>query len=101
MRRANRLLSSSPLPIGYLNGSLRKPDMNELNALIEAGIDLRYQDRDGGWETALIRAAENGHVEVVKALVAADPDPAHLNIRAQSRHRSVCLWCIKRVALLN
>ena len=33
-----------------------------------------------GW-TVLMNAAESGHVEAVKALVAADPDPAHLNMR--------------------
>ena len=31
--------------------------------------------------TALIVAATNGYVEAVKALVAADPDEAHLNMR--------------------
>jgi hypothetical protein len=31
--------------------------------------------------TALIEAAINGYVEAVKALVAADPDPAHLNMK--------------------
>ena len=32
-------------------------------------------------ETALIYAAQWGHVEAVKALVAADPDRAHLNMK--------------------
>ena len=32
-------------------------------------------------QTALMYAAEYGHVEAVKALVAADPDLAHLNMK--------------------
>ena len=35
----------------------------------------------GGKRTALINAARYGHVEAVKALVAADPDLAHLNMK--------------------
>jgi hypothetical protein len=31
--------------------------------------------------TALMAAAVGGSVEAVKALVAADPDPAHLNMK--------------------
>ena len=33
--------------------------------------------------TALICAAGYGYVDVVKALVAADPDPAHLNMKVR------------------
>jgi ankyrin repeat protein len=36
--------------------------------------------QDAGKWTALMMAAMRGHVEAVKALVAADPDPAHLNM---------------------
>ena len=32
-------------------------------------------------------AAMRGHVEAVKALVAADPDPAHLNMKVSIRER--------------
>ena len=56
-----------------------KPDMNKFNALINAGIDIRYKDSDK-W-TALMNAAVRGYVDAVKAMVAADPDPVHLNIK--------------------
>ena len=49
---------------------------------------------DGSDSTALIRAAVFGRVECVKALVAADPDPAHLNMKV-SIPRRVCRWCIR------
>jgi hypothetical protein len=34
-------------------------------------------------------AAENGHLEAVKALVAADPDPAHLNMEVSVPEKGV------------
>ena len=37
--------------------------------------------QDGNKMTALIKAAMDGRVEAVKALVAADPDLAHLNMK--------------------
>ena len=39
-----------------------------------------YTTQDGDKCTALIWAASRGHVEALKALMAADPDPAHLNM---------------------
>ena len=42
---------------------------------------LTTQEDDEYKKTALIYAAANGHVEAAKALVAADPDPAHLNMK--------------------
>ena len=35
-------------------------------------------------------AAIRGHVEAVKALVAADPDPAHLNMEVSILEQCVC-----------
>jgi len=44
-------------------------------------LPLNTQDSNGNKYTALIYAAKNGYVEAVKALVAADPDLAHLNMK--------------------
>lgn len=41
-------------------------------ALLKAGTDIEAWDRDGA--TALMRAAGGGHVEIVKALLAAGAD---------------------------
>jgi hypothetical protein len=39
----------------------------------------------------LMHAANNGHVEAVKALVAADPDLDHLNMKVSVYPRRVCV----------
>ena len=56
-----------------------KPDMNLFNALIKAGAPIRYEDQKYPKYNVLCRAASQGFVDSVKALVDADPDPAHLN----------------------
>ena len=39
--------------------------------------------------TALIYAAQLGYVEAVKSLVAADPDPAHLDMKVSKLSKGV------------
>ena len=56
-------------------------DIDIVDKLIAAGIDLRYQNPDENNETALMSAASQGYVEAVKVLVAAGPEPAHLNMK--------------------
>ena len=51
--------------------SLSPPILHPLLSTTQNGIN----------ETALIKAAEYGFVDAVKALVAADPDPAHLDMK--------------------
>ncbi len=51
----------------------RRGDVDLLREIIDHKIDLTAADSDGG--NALTRAAEGGHVEVVKLLVAAGVDP--------------------------
>ena len=43
-------------------------------------LTTQDEDDEGGW-TALMNAAAGGYVEAVKALVAADPELAHLNMK--------------------
>jgi ankyrin repeat protein len=45
-----------------------------VQALLAAGADTAAQDQDG--DTALMRASENGHLEVVQALLVAAADAA-------------------------
>jgi ankyrin repeat protein len=52
------------------------PEFVEIKELIDAGIDVRYQDSFG--RTALFVAAYRGHVDAVRALIAADPSVGHL-----------------------
>jgi ankyrin repeat protein len=52
-------------------------DTARVNALIRAAVDLDAQADKGG-DTALIMAVRNGHIEVVKALIAGG---ANLNIQ--------------------
>ena len=49
--------------------------------LLSPSIHSSSTQDPGYKQTALIAAAINGHVEAVKALVAADPDLAHLNMK--------------------
>ena len=43
----------------------------------------------GGYYTALLYAAMEGYVEAVKSLVAADPDPAHLDMNVSVLSKGV------------
>ena len=45
--------------------------------------------KDSDKYTALICAAAYGHVEAVKSLVAADPDPAHLDMKVSVLSKGV------------
>ena len=45
------------------------------------------------WATPLMKAAEGGYVEVVKALVAADPDPVHLEMKVRVPLDGVSVVC--------
>jgi hypothetical protein len=47
-----------------------------VRALLEAHADLNHATSDDG-RTALIQAAQNGHIEVVRALLEAHADPQH------------------------
>jgi ankyrin repeat protein len=51
--------------------------MEILRATLAAGADLKSTNRYGG--TALIPAAERGHVEAVATLIAAGVDVDHIN----------------------
>ena len=55
------------------------PDIDKLNELIDAGIDLRYQGGSRKY-TALIHASVKGYTAAVEAIVAADPDPDHIRM---------------------
>ena len=53
---------------------------NRSSSILPHTPHLPLSTTQGKYGTALILAARNGYVEAVKALVAADPDPAHLNM---------------------
>jgi hypothetical protein len=65
------------------SNSVASIDMDKVGKLLTAGIDLRYQHVGEQNRTALRNAACSGYIDVVKALVAADPDPAHLNMKVR------------------
>ena len=54
------------------------PDIDKLNELIDAGIDLRYQGENE--RTALMFASWKGHTAAVEAIVAADPHVDHIRM---------------------
>ena len=50
----------------------KKGDFSKVKHLIESGCDVNYEDKDG--YTALIFASFNGHLEIVKLLIAKGAD---------------------------
>ena len=51
-------------------------NLEEVKRLIEAKVDVNFQDKYG--KTALVFASENGHLEVVKCLIENDANVAAL-----------------------
>ena len=68
--------------------SSRAPDMTRFAELIDAGIDVRYKTFSG---TALHWASLQGHIDAVRALVAADPSVEHLRMRGEGKSGSTAL----------
>jgi hypothetical protein len=69
--------------------SYDKPDLAKICQLIADGINVRFM----AGCTALISAAFYNHVEVVRALLEADPSPEHILI--STPHRITALSCAK------
>jgi hypothetical protein len=69
------------------------PDIDKINDLINARmVDIRHKPHwTGNWQhavyvhTALINASQRGYVAAVEALIAADPDPAHIRMTTDVR----------------
>ena len=88
IEREHTVLRTSPLIVCQSNVSQDSSGNTALDQAIvkdNAGNDraeiVAVLRAAGAKEVSLIVAAMNGWVEVVKALVAADPDPAHLDMK--------------------
>jgi hypothetical protein len=68
-------------------------DMGQLNALIAAGSEIRHRSELNG-TTAMYWASRHGHAAGVSALLAADPDPEHVQL--QSYVGATCLHAASR-----
>ena len=66
--------------------AVKRGDVQEVERLIKAGVDLNIRD-NGGW-TALIGTSYYNHVEVVKLLIEAG---ANLNIR-DNGGKTALIW---------
>ena len=59
-----------------------KPDMVKVQALIDGGIDVQYQDNQG--RTALYFASGCDHTDTVQALLESDPSVEHVRVAAKN-----------------